>query len=83
VRRAQEIVGKRRETEVSRCCSEIERGMRLVGCSAVEDRLQDDVPETLHYLLEVRPLFAVLARGHARTHAPFPRTRRAASRCGC
>jgi magnesium-transporting ATPase (P-type) len=31
---------------------EIEREMFLIGCSAVEDRLQDEVPETIAKLLE-------------------------------
>ena len=33
-------------------CNKLEHSVRLIGCSAVEDKLQDRVPETLAYLLE-------------------------------
>ena len=35
---------------------EIEKDMFLIGCSAVEDRLQDEVPETIAKLLEASNL---------------------------
>ena len=35
----------------------MERDLTLIGCSAIEDKLQEGVPETIHYLLEV-PIFS-------------------------
>ncbi|KPI89638.1 phospholipid-transporting ATPase 1-like protein [Leptomonas seymouri] len=36
---------------VDRVCLEMEREMRLVGVTAIEDKLQDEVPETLSFFL--------------------------------
>eukprot|EP01116_Phalansterium_solitarium_P015177 TRINITY_DN3338_c0_g1_i1.p1 TRINITY_DN3338_c0_g1~~TRINITY_DN3338_c0_g1_i1.p1 ORF type:complete len:1375 (+),score=593.47 TRINITY_DN3338_c0_g1_i1:69-4193(+) len=41
-----------REEQVEAVADKMERGLRLVGATAVEDRLQDGVPETLAYLLK-------------------------------
>jgi len=39
-----------REAEVDRVCELIERDLILLGATAIEDRLQDAVPETIHDL---------------------------------
>jgi phospholipid-translocating ATPase len=36
-----------REEKVEAVSDEIERGLRLLGATAIEDRLQDGVPETI------------------------------------
>eukprot|EP01133_Synstelium_polycarpum_P012152 gene12152-14219_t len=41
-----------REERVEAVCELIERDMTLVGTTAIEDRLQNAVPETIAYLLE-------------------------------
>lgn len=41
---------KNRETLVEKVYSDFERGIVLIGGTAVEDRLQDDVPETIRSL---------------------------------
>lgn len=38
---------KNREETLMQVYSEFERGLFLLGATAVEDRLQDDVPETI------------------------------------
>lgn len=40
-----------REAKVDEVCLEIETNLLLVGCTAIEDRLQDQVPETLSFFL--------------------------------
>lgn len=40
-----------REAAVDAVCLELEKNLRLVGCTAIEDRLQDQVPETLSFFL--------------------------------
>ncbi|KAJ3412743.1 hypothetical protein HDV05_000313 [Chytridiales sp. JEL 0842] len=40
-----------REESISTACEGVERDMVLLGCTAIEDRLQDEVPETIEYLL--------------------------------
>lgn len=42
-----------REEAVEKVCDRIERGLSLVGCSAIEDKLQEGVPETIAFLLAV------------------------------
>jgi len=39
----------------------MERDLTLIGCSAIEDKLQDGVPETIHYLLEVPKYLSFIA----------------------
>ena len=41
-----------REERVEAACEIIENDLILLGCSAIEDKLQDEVPETIFYLLE-------------------------------
>jgi magnesium-transporting ATPase (P-type) len=41
---------KNRETLVEEVYSNFEKGIVLIGGTAVEDRLQDDVPETIKSL---------------------------------
>eukprot|EP01087_Luapelamoeba_hula_P011161 TRINITY_DN3003_c0_g1_i1.p1 TRINITY_DN3003_c0_g1~~TRINITY_DN3003_c0_g1_i1.p1 ORF type:complete len:1289 (-),score=252.87 TRINITY_DN3003_c0_g1_i1:164-4030(-) len=41
-----------REEAVEELCDKIERDLTLVGCSAIEDKLQPYVPETIDYLLK-------------------------------
>ncbi|KAI9179253.1 hypothetical protein H9P43_005916 [Blastocladiella emersonii ATCC 22665] len=40
-----------REARLERAADMAERGLDLLGCSAIEDRLQDRVPETIDFLL--------------------------------
>ena len=40
-----------RDAAVDKVAEEIEKDMFLLGCTAVEDALQDDVPETINDLL--------------------------------
>lgn len=42
-----------REEAVAKACEGIEDGMTFLGCTAIEDKLQDEVPETIDYLLKV------------------------------
>jgi len=42
---------KDRENAVSEACERVEKNLTLIGCTAIEDRLQDEVPETIEYLL--------------------------------
>ncbi|KAF9973225.1 hypothetical protein BGZ73_003563 [Actinomortierella ambigua] len=41
-----------REDEIQNACERIESRLRLLGCTAIEDRLQDQVPETIEYLMD-------------------------------
>lgn len=41
---------KNRDALVEEVYNKFERGIVLIGGTAVEDRLQDDVPETIHSL---------------------------------
>ncbi|KAI1320680.1 hypothetical protein EDD11_010214 [Mortierella claussenii] len=41
-----------REEMIRSACETIEGRLRLLGCTAIEDRLQDQVPETIEYLME-------------------------------
>ncbi|KAG0199994.1 hypothetical protein BGX28_006818 [Mortierella sp. GBA30] len=41
-----------REELIRVACESIEGRLRLLGCTAIEDRLQDQVPETIEYLME-------------------------------
>ena len=36
-----------REEQIAAICEEIERDLRLLGATAIEDKLQDGVPETI------------------------------------
>ncbi|KAG0204427.1 hypothetical protein BGX33_008542 [Mortierella sp. NVP41] len=41
-----------REELIRAACETIEGRLRLLGCTAIEDRLQDQVPETIEYLMD-------------------------------
>jgi phospholipid-transporting ATPase len=41
-----------REECIAKACNIIEKDMILLGCTAIEDRLQTEVPETIEYLLK-------------------------------
>lgn len=45
-------VGADRDQRVEDACNLIENNLSLVGATAIEDKLQDDVPDTIFYLLE-------------------------------
>ncbi|KAG0053093.1 hypothetical protein BGZ83_001685 [Gryganskiella cystojenkinii] len=44
--------GEDREEMIRVACESIEGRLRLLGCTAIEDRLQDQVPETIEYLMD-------------------------------
>eukprot|EP01116_Phalansterium_solitarium_P015183 TRINITY_DN3338_c0_g4_i1.p1 TRINITY_DN3338_c0_g4~~TRINITY_DN3338_c0_g4_i1.p1 ORF type:complete len:1533 (+),score=566.23 TRINITY_DN3338_c0_g4_i1:101-4699(+) len=50
-RRASAAIVKR-EQQVEALCDTMERELRLVGCTAIEDKLQQHVPEPIAYLLK-------------------------------
>ena len=47
---ASSVIGDR-DGQVKKVFESIEHDMELLGCTAVEDKLQDEVPETIHTLL--------------------------------
>jgi phospholipid-transporting ATPase len=49
---AGKTLGSNRSAVVDRVCLEMEKEMLLVGATAIEDKLQDQVPETLRYFLQ-------------------------------
>jgi phospholipid-transporting ATPase len=49
---AGKTLGSNRSAVVDAACLEMERDMLLVGATAIEDKLQDQVPETLRYFLQ-------------------------------
>ena len=46
-----EVALEGREVELSMASSMVECDFQLLGCTAIEDRLQDKLPETIEYLL--------------------------------
>lgn len=50
--KAQTTVGGNRADELDKAAELIERNLYLLGATAIEDRLQDGVPETIHTLQE-------------------------------
>lgn len=50
IKRAREIIGDERDAHVERCYRSVEYGLTLLGVTAVEDRLQEKVQETLEGL---------------------------------
>eukprot|EP01006_Ploeotia_vitrea_P062659 TRINITY_DN84196_c0_g1_i1.p1 TRINITY_DN84196_c0_g1~~TRINITY_DN84196_c0_g1_i1.p1 ORF type:complete len:1149 (-),score=116.15 TRINITY_DN84196_c0_g1_i1:64-3510(-) len=48
------------EALIAQACDMIEKDLVLLGCTGVEDRLQDAVPETIHFLLEAGLVIWVL-----------------------
>lgn len=43
---------KNRDEKMNEVASSLETDLELLGCSAIEDKLQDQVPETIDYLLQ-------------------------------
>lgn len=43
---------RERDEKIERACDLIERDLHMVGATAIDDKLQEEVPETIHYLLE-------------------------------
>lgn len=50
IEQARQIIGAERETHITRAYNLMESGLTLLGVTAVEDRLQDKVQETLECL---------------------------------
>lgn len=50
--KAQTTVGGNRAEELDKAAELLEKEMYLLGATAIEDRLQDGVPETIHTLQE-------------------------------
>lgn len=46
-----------RVAKVEKASELIEKDFELIGCTAIEDKLQEGVPETIHYLLQVKFFF--------------------------
>jgi magnesium-transporting ATPase (P-type) len=46
------LFGEAKVRQTEACIDELERDLTLVGATAIEDRLQDDVPETIDTLLK-------------------------------
>ncbi|EPT29287.1 proton ATPase, putative [Toxoplasma gondii ME49] len=44
---AQQLLGEEQENAVANCIAMVERDLLVVGCSGIEDRLQDDVQGTI------------------------------------
>uniref|UniRef100_A0A7S1JAI8 Phospholipid-transporting ATPase n=1 Tax=Eutreptiella gymnastica TaxID=73025 RepID=A0A7S1JAI8_9EUGL len=44
--------GKARQGKITEACTLIEKAFNLLGCSAIEDKLQDQVPETIHFFMQ-------------------------------
>lgn len=44
--------GKARQAKITEACILIEKAFNLLGCSAIEDKLQDQVPETIHFFMQ-------------------------------
>lgn len=43
-----------RDDKLAAASEKVEVGLRFLGCTAIEDKLQDEVPETIDYLLKVK-----------------------------
>lgn len=50
IEQAKQIIGTERGTQITRAYNLMESGLTLLGVTAVEDRLQDKVEETLECL---------------------------------
>jgi len=51
LREAQNDMSSQRETKLSAAADSVEIDLELLGCTAIEDKLQKEVPETIHNLL--------------------------------
>eukprot|EP00820_Chromera_velia_P026114 Cvel_10153.t1-p1 / transcript=Cvel_10153.t1 / gene=Cvel_10153 / organism=Chromera_velia_CCMP2878 / gene_product=Phospholipid-transporting ATPase DNF2, putative / transcript_product=Phospholipid-transporting ATPase DNF2, putative / location=Cvel_scaffold605:62087-77229(+) / protein_length=2225 / sequence_SO=supercontig / SO=protein_coding / is_pseudo=false len=47
---ARGLIGKAKEEAVAACTAELENDLLLVGCTGIEDKLQDGVPQTIQHL---------------------------------
>jgi magnesium-transporting ATPase (P-type) len=47
-----------RAAQLAAVYESVEEGLTIMGATAVEDKLQDEVAETIQYLLHVRPTCA-------------------------
>ena len=77
-----------RQALVADAANELERNLQLVGATAIEDQLQDNVPDTIAYLREagVKVRAQPTARGAAEGCAKTGLTRVrcvCVCRCGC
>lgn len=54
------LKGEAKEDILEKLSEEIEVGYDLIGCSAIEDKLQDDVGEVIHDIKEAGVKFWVL-----------------------
>lgn len=60
-----EIIAAQTETEgrdkaIERAYARVELDLKLIGCTAIEDELQDEVPETIDHILKVSLRSALL-----------------------
>eukprot|EP01006_Ploeotia_vitrea_P029689 TRINITY_DN62183_c0_g1_i1.p1 TRINITY_DN62183_c0_g1~~TRINITY_DN62183_c0_g1_i1.p1 ORF type:complete len:1151 (-),score=112.61 TRINITY_DN62183_c0_g1_i1:2006-5458(-) len=51
---------KNRDTKIEDACKELEHDLELMGVTAVEDRLQDQVPETIKFFIDAGVVVWVL-----------------------
>jgi phospholipid-transporting ATPase len=49
---AKMMIGPEKDTSLNNLYDSLEKGLEMVGCTAIEDKLQDGVPETIATLLE-------------------------------
>ena len=52
---------KGRKKKLSQAAKLLEKDFQLLGCTAIEDKLQRDVPETIHNLLRVNTFSFLLS----------------------
>lgn len=64
IEQARQIIGTERETRMTRAYNLMESGLTLLGVTAVEDRLQDKVEETLECLRVAGIKVSSLHRGY-------------------
>lgn len=43
---------EKRQEKLEKIYEEIEKDLELLGCTAIEDKLQDEVPETIEFILK-------------------------------
>lgn len=67
VENAREKIGDRRKDDISEAYNLFEKGLTLLGVTAVEDRLQDDVPHTMESLKAANIKIWVLTGDKAET----------------
>jgi len=73
---AKNTVGPKHDELVHNAALEAERNMTFVGCTAIEDRLQDEVPQTIHFLLRCGIVIWVLTGDKRETAVNISRTSR-------